>query len=374
MSIIWQVLLWSFNALYEGKWPAANWDGTEYAPESAEAQLAGLDLAGGFFGIPFLLKGDWEHFAKSFGLRPATARECCDWCTCRKGRGTDPRNWPTNFGQSATWKTGLLSATQWRNRNDGLLHSLFVAFPFLSNQNVEGDEMHIIHLGVTQVALGSVLHLLAYEVLPRTPAQNIEAVWHEVCMEYRASGIDAQFSNLGLKSFCDPAAPNFHFPRLKGKAAECKWLVKPLRAVWHRHMDPNSPDHVLVLQLLDEQLRIQDLLDEESSAYHMNPASAEELVLAVDSFLAVYARLAQRADLAHRLLWNAVPKLHALWHFARQAAWLHPRRGACYQDEDFMGRVKGAVQSCTAATPLHQIARTVLEKYRWGMYFQYLMI
>ena len=142
--------------------------------------------------------------------------------------------------------------------------------------------------------------------------------------------------------------------------------------VWQRHMDRNSEEQKLVLRLLQEQQKLQNLIDEDSTASHMDEASSRELIRVVDLVLTLYSRLAVFADQQGRLLWNVLPKHHALWHFARQAAFLHPRRGACYQDEDFMGRVKGVVQSCTAATPLHQIPNALLKKYRWGMYFQYL--
>ena len=372
MDVIWGILIWSLESMYNGTWPSAHWDGTPYAAGTAEAVLAGSPLAGGFFAIPFLVKGDWEHFTKTFGLRHSSSNQPCDFCRCQKGKGSDPRDWPNNFNRNARWKSGLLSPNAWRELNGGHMHMLFKHFAFLSNANVAADEMHVMHLGVSQAILGSVLHMLVYQILPGRPLQNMERIWTEICGAYRDGGMTAQFSSLGLSSFCDPAAPNFHYPRLKGKAAEIKHLFPAIMIVWDRHMDRNSDEQKLVFRLLEEQQHLQDLIDEDATAFHMEQASSRDVCRVVDLVLSLYSRLASSADNERRLLWNVLPKHHALWHFARQAAFLHPRRGACYQDEDFMGRVKGVVQSCTAATPLHQIPNALLKKYRWGMYFQYL--
>ena len=123
---------------------------------------------------------------------------------------------------------------------------------------------------------------------------------------------------------------------------------------------------------LDALCRVQEILDEEPGAFFLTDAHARELRGAVDKHLILYSRLARAADQQGLLVSTVAPKHHMLWHLAFSSQWLRPRRGACYLDEDFMGRVKGIVQSCTAATPLHGVPSKVLDKYRWGMHFQYL--
>ena len=46
-----QVLLWSYKALQDGHWPAGDHRGRRYDAASAEGQLAGQALAGGFCGV-----------------------------------------------------------------------------------------------------------------------------------------------------------------------------------------------------------------------------------------------------------------------------------------------------------------------------------
>ena len=266
----------------------------------------------------------------------------------------------------------MISPAAWRGLYEGNMHQLFQAFHFLSNANVEPDEMHVVHIGTSQYALGSVLFLLVFEILPGRPLQSMEALWLEICAEYRASGTTAQFSSLGLSSFCDTESPHGSYPRLKGRAAEIKWLVPVLQVIWRRHRRPGHDVDGLVGSLLDNQVRFQNLLDEDATDFQMEPGRARELCEVTDLVVGTYCRLAAAADRDGKLLWSVVPKHHMLWHFARKAKWLHPRRGACYQDEDFMGTVKALVEGCTRAIPLHKVASTVLTKYRWGMYFQYL--
>ncbi len=59
--------------------------------------------------------------------------------------------------------------------------------------------------------------------------------------------------------------------------------------------------------------------------------------------------------------WRLVPKAHALLHIVRDSAMGNPRVAHCYQDEDFVGRIKRAYVSCHGKTaPLRAIQRYCL--------------
>ena len=371
MRIVWRILVWSFQALFAGTWPATDWTGAPWPANSAEARLAGRPLAEGFFGVPYIMKGDWEHFAKSFGLRRYSAGRPCDHCRCEKFHNSDPRDWPTNFRQDARWRTALITPTAWRAEYGADLHSLWQAFPFMSNWSIEPDEMHTIYMGTSCYMLGSVLHMLVFTILPGTPMQNMERVWEGICEQYRLLRVPTQYSSLGISSFVDPARPTLEYPRLKGRAAEVKWLAPVLLALWRRHGRPGVQVDQWVEACLTSQVRLQEIIDEEPAALFIEPALAAELPAVADRMLSFYSRLADAANRAGELLWTVAPKHHQLVHICARAAYLHPRRGSCFVDEDFMRRVKGIVQACTAATPLHRVPMTLLQKYRWGMCFQY---
>ena len=79
METAWTILLWSFECLFTGTWPARNWDGSEWAPDSAEAALAAQPLAEGFFGVVYVLLGDWEFFSKTYGMKRHNAIDMCEF-------------------------------------------------------------------------------------------------------------------------------------------------------------------------------------------------------------------------------------------------------------------------------------------------------
>jgi hypothetical protein len=374
MATLWRMVAWSLQALFDGRWPALDHEGQAWPAGSAELAVAGTPLAAGKFAVPFLLKGDWDHFSKTFHLPRPNSNKPCWLCRCEKGPGSDIRDWPTNFRREARWKVQLISPVQWRAETQGQMHVLFRTFAFLTNANVEADELHVIHLGTSQYMLGSILYLLVFKILPGRPAENMEVLWQEMCHEYSRQGIKAQFSSLGISMFCDPKAPHASYPRLKGRAAEVKWLVPVLNALWPKYRRPGSPMDRLVAELLQTQQVIQELLDAEASEFQMSSESARELSKATDKLLATYSRAAVAANELGELLFSVVPKHHMLWHFSRKAWHLHPRRGACSTDEDYMSAVKQLVKGCMHALPLQKIPLALLQKYRWGLAYEHLRI
>ena len=95
------VLRWSYEALAAGRWPSMDHHGRRYDldPTSAEAQLAGQSLAGGYCGVLYLIKSDLDYLPKSLGLRHYSANVPCDTCPCNKTG--PPRMWPTNFNEDS---------------------------------------------------------------------------------------------------------------------------------------------------------------------------------------------------------------------------------------------------------------------------------
>jgi hypothetical protein len=61
--------------------------------------------------------------------------------------------------------------------------------------------------------------------------------------------------------------------------------------------------------------------------------------------------------------WRLIPKAHALLHLACDSAMGNPRVAHCYQDEDFVGRVKRMYTSCHGKTA----PRCALERYCLGV-------
>jgi hypothetical protein len=368
MTEIGVIVLWSLRALFEGTWPSQNHRGEAWPAGSAEAMLAAQPLAGGYFGVTWLVKGDLDYFAKTLKLRNYNANIPCDLCGCDKNR--DSAWWPTNVGPTSAWAANLLQPTAWRALYPEGLHWLF-SLEYLSNLNIEPDELHIIYIGTSQYMLGSVLWMLVYSVLAGAPQDNMALVWERISQLYTAMRISCQYTSLGLSSFHDidtlhpNRLSNKHFPKLKGKGAELKGLAPVLLEVWREHASATD-EHRLVAEVLRHQCDLQAIIDEHSTELFLPVAAAAALQKSVVDLLLKYTQLAHRADARGNLLWSLAPKFHWLWHFGERAKYLCPRRGACLIDEDYVGKIKVVGQACSSGTALHRIQLKIVDKIRWG--------
>jgi len=365
MDEVWRVLLWSFTAAFRGCHPGADWHGKRWPAGSSEAILAASEtrIAGGFFFVIWSIKGDLDWYAKGLGLKSYNANDPCEFCPCSKDGAKGL--WPMNFGPTCAWKNQLHTRTSWRASNPDM-HLLFKSFSFLSCLNIEADELHVLHLGVSQYFLGSVLWLLVYVIMAGTPAQNIQRVWELILEKYTEQRTPTQFSALQLSSFINVAKHNTEYPRLKGKAAEIKHLALPLLHAW-KLLKRRSAHDQRVTACLEALLEIHDRIDEHARDAFMTRDSSAALCQAVNHMLDQYSWLGVQADRNGHLLFTAAPKLHWLWHLSRRSIYMSPRRGACYIDEDFMKHMKGIAARCTSGVKLHMVPRSLMSKYRWGV-------
>ena len=249
MNEVWTVILWSLLAAYEGLWPIANHLKRAYSKLTSQGLLANTPLAGTsatdtFFLIIWSIKGDWDHFIKRFGTRSYSSNRICDWCECDRS-SEDIHMWPTNMRKNAKWKSNLISAEAWRALYGDKLHLLFVIFHFLSNANIDPDELHVFHIGSTMYFLGSVLWLLVYRLMPSNPVKNMEMLWGLIQEYYSEHSVSTQYSNLSLSSFCNPDKPRAKHPKLKGRGAEVKHLVKPLWVIWNKYRRAGNEEDML---------------------------------------------------------------------------------------------------------------------------------
>ena len=258
------------------------------------------------------------------------------------------------------------------------MHALFKRFAFLSAVNMEPDEMHILYLGICQYHLGSILWLLVYRLMPSTAENNMRALWSDILLEY--AGGDAQYSSLCLNSFTNKDRPRKDYPRLKGAAAEVKWILGPIAAMWSKHKRAGNRYDNRVLASLKALLAIRTLIDESSDDPFMEPCKVTELRNKISEFLNLLNWLANAVDRddphpdslfeVGDKLFTVPPKTHWLWHLGDRAMWLAPRKGACYAGEDFQRLIKALARSSTASCPSHLVPRTMSGKYRWAVHFE----
>jgi hypothetical protein len=174
---------------------------------------------------------------------------------------------------------------------------------------------------------------------------------------------------LKIGSFTDPLAPNGHYPKLKGKGAEIKHFAEVLSNVWEQNMNSECDEHNIVADMLHDQNAIIAILDIHSDDIFLPPSEADVMQQRIKMFLDKYTQLGHKADARGDLLWNCTVKFHWLYHLGQRCHFLNPRRGACWIDEDYVGKWKVVAQACSRGSPLHVIPGKVIEKMRWGLHF-----
>ena len=363
MQHIWKVQCWSFHFLYLGVWPTVDWNGKELTDPSAKA-LAGKPLADGFFCIVYSIKGDLEHFCNTLGLKQHGAHDFCDVCPCVR-HGPPDKN-PFNFGPTSSWVRAPYNPTQWRALYDGrFLHWIF-SLAHVSNLTLDPDELHVIHLGVQQWFLGSVTWILVYAVMRGTPTENVDALWAFIRGYYLRNRVETQYTNFGLNFFTNPARPRLQYPCLKGRGAECKGLVGALLEAW-QHFNPRGDARVRICLL--RQLEVNETISANADNMFIPREDVPGFQRAIYEFLENYTSLAISATDNGDLLFNTTAKLHWYYHLGERAAFLNPRVGSCWLDEDFVGRFKTIVHACGFGLASHRVPQQAMEKYRWCLHF-----
>ena len=158
---IWKVAKWDIEALFDGKHPDRDWENKPWPQGSLEAAMASRELANGFCAVPWVLKGDLDHFHKCLKLEAPTSLTPCPWC--RANRSNCP--W-TDFTAQAAWKSCLwLDDAQWRNAHPRR-HPVFNVL-CIGIHNLHVDVLHTLGLGVAQHLLGGVMGILVHELCRR---------------------------------------------------------------------------------------------------------------------------------------------------------------------------------------------------------------
>ena len=113
------------------------------------------------------------------------------------------------------------------------------------------DSLHVVDLGVGMHVCGNGLHVLCYDVLPNTPAANMQFVWKEIDRLDHERNTTSQFPHLELRSFCDPSKPHADLPLLKGNGVQVRHLVPILALIWRQHLRRGNRNERHVEKVLD---------------------------------------------------------------------------------------------------------------------------
>ncbi len=371
---IWEFITWSFESLQEGKWPSKDWKGVLYDSSSEEGMKAGTELADGKAFYIWFVKGDLDWLVKGLWLRHYNADELCDFCPATI-QAPDPGMKAMNFARGSQWKSRLRTPREWRN-SARVLHFLFVKFEYLSIWNVECDDLHIKYQGVWPLVLGSILYVIVYQLLDRSPVENMNWLCAQIIDEYHSCKVKVQLHKVELSSFTDPRAPGADFPCLKGRAAEIKHITLPIRNIWKGLRTTGCVFKDGIDACLESMCEMQEITDATYRDVFLDVHEAAKYRRAVATFLENYSDLAVLADAQrtmdprHPFLFNTIPKMHWMWHGGYKCQYIHPTRSSCCVDEDYMDFVREIVSHSVSGTPSHNVPGRFIEKVSWSMYFK----
>ena len=187
MQTLWRHLVWSLYWLYVGRWPDQDPNGVPYVGGLA-GQLAGKELAGGFFGVLWNFKFDLDFGQGNFRLAdhsnglpcfscPAGCLPGMPWTDCRKE--TEGNSWIGSVYTNATHAA----------RFGDSLHRLLRCLPGFGIANFIPDVLHVKWLGAVQYFIGGALALLPHYHMPGDPKENLIPVVAAIKLAYDAETV-----------------------------------------------------------------------------------------------------------------------------------------------------------------------------------------
>ncbi len=367
---IFKVFAWSFAAMLDGRYPVEDEMGVPFGPEHhpERALLAGKDLApsraGRLCGAFCELRGDWMYLKDILGLPNWwQCAKICHLCNAQKAPG------PTYYGDHFGANAALQLVGHAPNAPDGWTAreplTPLAGIPGFSIWRCMFDLMHTLELGllmrVIPAALQGLMGLQPGKA--RVPAE--EAVWPGSTRLARCKA-----ATLAWREWARANAPS-------------SARVKRITERWVTGEQPSiSQDHAKGAALRAMLPWVAEVAQQRAGpgATEMQGLRARCLseLVALDQLYACKGRFLQRSEeqaaMAHceaalqalRQMvqlqpqgpWCLIPKAHALWHIAHHSAMGNPRVSHCYQDEDFIGRVKGIYTGCHGKTaPLRTVQR-----------------
>jgi hypothetical protein len=169
-----KTLCWSLYWLGLGVWPTRDENNRPIADGRA-----GTQLADGYYGALWGIRGDLDHMFKFFGFPSSSALSPCGLCQANKS--THP--W-TDARPTAKWITTVWTPTSYATHHPDR-HAVF-KLPGVSILNFIPDVMHVMHIGIYQWFYGSVLKLLIFHLIPGTLDNSLDQVWDQIKHFYQA--------------------------------------------------------------------------------------------------------------------------------------------------------------------------------------------
>ncbi len=349
-----EVISWSMNALAAGVHPSVDHAGKPFGPTHwpRMAALAGSQLTScGLKGAWMELRGDWQFLRAALNLQHHyNATQVCHLCAATsRGLGY----FGDHFGQDSPMRQTLVTPRTW---SSGTPKSPLCQIMGFNIWRCSFDAMHTLELGLLQRVIPAALR----EMMGMTRAAGIfgdgttAARCAAATRAYHQWARDAKVSSSArikaiTRGWVQGQQP--HLSQSHAKAAALRAMLPWLVQLCEDQAAASPQRAVLMRELLS-----MDIVWRQAPRFMQN-SQATAAAAHCERALAALAVLAQQPGSA----WRLTPKAHALTHLAYDSGLGNPRAAHCYQDEDFVGRVKRIYVRCHGrSAPLRAVQRYAL--------------
>ena len=331
------ILAWSFNVMLTGIEAATDWMGKSL-PLAAELRF----LAGRFRACLAQLRGDWEFYTVIAKVPKwnEVGRMC--WKCLATGCNADILKY-SRFDRHAPWRATRLTHEVYVAMTAAIdVPVIFAKIIGFRIEQMMADCLHTVELGIGGHILGNIMweriamHAFGESTQPKniTTLNTKLVAWMKVhkCKHlYRGKLTEDRIRTSG------------DWPKLKSKAAPIRSLAPFAVALAEAFL---GADQVLVARQL---VRFYEIID--SNGLFLTDDAKAEIKVVGSRLCRTYAKLATDAVAAGQKRWKCTPKLHLFLHLCEYDVELgNPRYYWCYADEDMVGQMITAAESCHPRT------------------------
>ena len=230
------------------------------------------------------------------------------------------------------------------------------------------DWMHAKYLGHDMMVYGSILSLLCNFVMVHmgTPLQCLQRIWQEIQVYYKRVSTPCRYRYLNKLSMFMRKAPQY--PKLRGKAAEVKYLCGAMLHVFNKFHNPNVEVHRQALLYLKLNWQVEEMLVTFRDELSLPAAEAETFESLVNNMLLLLTAIA--SHLFGDKLFGITQKAHFIQHLAMLSRHLNPRVVWCFMGEDMQKRMSGLGKTCVKCQGPGQTIGKMHQRYRVALQLQ----
>ena len=371
---VYEIISWSFQALFAGKHPTTWWLDTEPLPKRFQAK-AGMPITEkNHCFVVWQYHGDLEYYSNCLHLPHWSSHQFCWLCNSNR---TVKHLSPWDFQDAPNWECHSPRA---------LKESLPAKHPFLSKIPGCGwqyrpciDILHSCDLGVAARLCGSILHMWSFPegCRARDAPHRMHSIWNDIKEAYQKLKISERFTNLTVGQFCLPDKPWAKPPILRGKAGEIRHLVPALALVaWNKAKKPHGS---LAFEGAWNKAKEQEVASHMAACIHAL-ASFYEIVSTATFFMreeeAQDAFQQIRTCLQHyiwlqlaindSIRWQVTPKFHFMYHLGSLCTFQNPKTYWTYSNESCVGQIACIAHSCAHGTRATRLTESFTQKYLLG--------